>query len=72
MGDDAETEAVAKAIYMTHWRNIPRGRYELADIMPPPWEAASPAVREWVRKQAEQAIAASQTFRTLNDEIPEL
>lgn len=62
MTQDAKIEAVAKAIYMTHWR--PPG--------PPPWESASDKVKAWVRKQAASAIAAGADFEELNDPIPEL
>jgi hypothetical protein len=43
----AEIEAVATAIYSTHWR-----------APSPPWSEASEEVRDWVRKQALSAINA--------------
>lgn len=42
---DDMLEAVAKAIYMTHWREGC-----------PIWDNASENVKQWVRKQAEAAI----------------
>ena len=50
---DDETEAVAEAIYMTHWR-----------APSPPWKDASEEVRAWVRKQAAAAVAVIDQCRS--------
>lgn len=50
-------ERVARAIYMTHWELPDEGKRG-NERLPPTWDNASGAVRDWVRKQAEAAIDA--------------
>jgi hypothetical protein len=47
-------ERMARAIYMTHWKEP-----EFGKLGAPTWENASREVREWVRAQARSAYAAS-------------
>lgn len=51
-------ERVAEAIYMAHWQLPAESSRGLEHRFPPTWETASGAVKDWVRKQAEAAIAA--------------
>lgn len=57
---ESHVDAVAKAIYMTHWKQQRSGRY------PPHWIDTSEEVKEFVRKQAQSALAAWEEWRILN------
>jgi hypothetical protein len=48
MAEDQKIDAVAQAIYETHWRRPS-----------PRWNEASEAARDWVRRQAVNAIEAA-------------
>jgi hypothetical protein len=65
--DDAErVDGVARAIYMTHWREGDEARGIRAA---PVWENASDPVKDHVRAQARAALAY---LRRLIDEEPGL
>lgn len=52
MTEKRKIDVVAQAIYNAHWKELPDRRF------PPVWENVSDKVREFVRIQAEAAIAA--------------
>jgi hypothetical protein len=56
-------EAVARAIYMTHWELPEESKRGPETRWPPTWETASPAVRDWVLAQADSAIEAMEQIR---------
>ena len=49
---EQDIDAVARAIYETHW-SVPE-----SGNAPPAWDNASDSVKKWVRAQAKSAIAA--------------
>lgn len=56
-------EAVARAIYATHWELPEESKRGLDPQVPPTWETTSQAVRDWVLAQADSAIAAYEAAR---------
>lgn len=59
---DTRVEAVARAIYMTHWGLAEESKYGVDRHDPHTWDGASQAVRFWVLKQAAAAVAAYEAW----------